>query len=379
MKRQSVYHIFLILLIVFFFIFQQQHTASAALSISGKSAILMEQKSGRVLFEKEAHEPRRIASITKIMTAILAVESGTLNDTVKVSKKAVYTEGSSLYLQLGEKIKMEDLVYGLMLRSGNDSAVAIAEHIGGSLEGFVFLMNQKAESIGMKNTHFANPHGLDDHEDHYSTAYDMALLTRYAMNNETFRKISGTKVHHAPNPESEWKRKWVNKNRLLTEKYRYCTGGKTGYTKRAHRTLVSTATKDNFNLIAVTLDAPSDWDDHINMFEYGFTNYKEVIVLEKGTISVKKGQHQNKVQILKNITYPLAKDEYKDVRIKYKLMKPKEWEENADKHEMVGKVQMFFQDQMISEIPVYDGGTKEKKKGFFHFFVSISLQIAGVK
>lgn len=379
MKRQSVYHIFLILLIMFFFIFQQQHTASAELSVSGKSAILMEQKSGRVLFEKDAHETRRIASITKIMTAILAVESGTFNDTVTVNEKAVYTEGSSLYLKVGEKIKMEDLVYGLMLRSGNDAAVAIAEHVGGSLEGFVFLMNQKAESIGMKNTHFANPHGLDDHEDHYSTAYDMALLTRYAMNDDTFKKISGTKVHHAPNPESEWNRKWVNKNRLLTEKYRYCTGGKTGYTKRANRTLVSTATKNNFDLIAVTLDAPSDWEDHINMFEYGFSTYKEVIVLEKGTIPLKEAQQPNKVLILKTITYPLSKKEYKDVRIKYKLMKPKEWEENAEKHKMVGKAQIYFQDHLISEIPVYDGESKEEKKGFFHFFVSISLQIAGVK
>ena len=119
-----------------------------------------------------------------------------------------------------------------MLRSGNDSAVAIAEYVGGSLDGFVYLMNQKAEEIGMKNTHFANPHGLDDHEDHYSTAYDMALLTRYAMTHDTYKKISGTKVHRAPNPTEKWDRVWKNKNRLLTELYDPTTGGKTGYTKR---------------------------------------------------------------------------------------------------------------------------------------------------
>ncbi len=153
----------------------------ASVSVSARNAVLIEQNSGRVLFEKNAHEVRRIASITKIMTAILAIESGEMNDMVTVSDRAIRAEGSSIYLKAGEKIKLEDLVYGLMLRSGNDAAVAIAEHVGGSLEGFVFLMNQKAEEIGMSHTHFANPHGLDDSKDHYSTAYDMAVLTRYAM------------------------------------------------------------------------------------------------------------------------------------------------------------------------------------------------------
>ncbi|WP_173427600.1 D-alanyl-D-alanine carboxypeptidase family protein, partial [Mesobacillus campisalis] len=248
--------------------------ATASGSVSARNAILMEQNSGRVLYEKKAHDRQRIASITKIMTAILAIESGKLDEQVKVSSRAAGTEGSSLYLMGGEKTKLEDLVYGLMLRSGNDAAVAIAEHVGGSLEGFVFLMNQKAAEIGMENTHFANPHGLDDHENHYSTAYDMALLTRYAMNNETYRKISGTKVHRAPNPNESWDRVWKNKNRLLTELYKYTTGGKTGYTKRAKRTLVTTAAKGELELIAVTLNGPDDWNDHIFMYERGFEQYE---------------------------------------------------------------------------------------------------------
>ena len=153
-----------------------------------------------------------------------------------------------------------------MLRSGNDAAVAIAEHVGGSVEGFVFLMNQKAAEIGMRNTHFANPHGLDDSENHYSTAYDMALLMQYAMKNKEFRKISGTEVYRAPAaPGEDWDRVWRNKNKLLTSLYEYCTGGKTGYTKRAKRTLVTTASKGGMDLIAVTLDAPDDWNDHIAM------------------------------------------------------------------------------------------------------------------
>ena len=211
-------------------------------------------------------------------------------------------EGSSIYLKPGETIKLEDLVYGMMLRSGNDAAVAIAEHVGGSLEGFVYLMNQKASEIGMDQTHFANPHGLDDHEDHYSTAYDMALLTRYAMSNDTYKLISGTKVHRAPNPTENWDRVWKNKNRLLTELYDYTTGGKTGYTKRAKRTLVTTATKGDLNLIAVTLNGPDDWNDHINMYENGFHNFELVKVLKKGIIKELR-MHYIKKRCISNMIF----------------------------------------------------------------------------
>ena len=298
---------------------------------SASSAILMEQDSGRVLYEKEAHKKRRIASITKIMTAILAIESGKLDKTVTVSSNAVRAEGSSIYLKPGEKIKLEDLVYGLMLRSGNDSAVAIAEYVGGSLDGFVYLMNQKAEEIGMKNTNFANPHGLDDHENHYSTAYDMALLTRYAMTDDTYRKISGTKVHRAPNPTEKWDRVWKNKNRLLTELYNHTTGGKTGYTKRAKRTLVTTASKDGLNLIAVTLNGPDDWNDHMNMYEYGFKHYQNVKVLKKGIMKdIDTDEfYKKKVYIKRDFYYPIAANERDNFKIEIKLQEPKdEWRNN---------------------------------------------------
>ncbi|MCY8636151.1 serine hydrolase, partial [Bacillus spizizenii] len=211
------------------------NTAHAAIDVSAKSAIVIDGASGRVLFAKDEHEKRRIASITKIMTAVLAIESGKMDETVTVSANAVRTEGSAIYLTEGQKVKLKDLVYGLMLRSGNDAAVAIAEHVGGTLDGFVYMMNQKAEQLGMENTRFQNPHGLDDHENHYSTAYDMALLTKYAMKLKDYQKISGTKIYKAETMESVWK----NKNKLLTMLYRYSTGGKTGYTKLAKRTLVS--------------------------------------------------------------------------------------------------------------------------------------------
>ena len=350
--------------------------------VSASSAILMEQQSGRILYEKEAHEVRRIASITKIMTAILAIESGKLNDSVKVTENAVRAEGSSIYLKPGETIKLEDLVYGMMLRSGNDAATAIAEHVGGSLEGFVYLMNQKASEIGMDQTHFANPHGLDDHEDHYSTAYDMALLTRYAMSNDTYKLISGTKVHRAPNPTENWDRVWKNKNRLLTELYDYTTGGKTGYTKRAKRTLVTTATRGDLNLIAVTLNGPDDWNDHINMYENGFHNFELVKVLKKGIIKEVEGAlYKKKVYIKHDILYPITKEERDLFRVEFKLQEfKKEWGDLDKEPDVVGKALIYFEEQQIKEVPLYYRKTKSKEdQSFMDYFKSIFFIHLGVK
>jgi serine-type D-Ala-D-Ala carboxypeptidase (penicillin-binding protein 5/6) len=354
----------------------------ASVSVSARSAILMEQDSGRILYQKEANEVRRIASITKIMTAILAIESGKMDDMVKVSNRAVRAEGSSIYLKAGEKIKLEDLVYGLMLRSGNDSAVAIAEHVGGSLEGFEFLMNKKAEEIGMKNTHFANPHGLDDHEDHYSTAYDMALLTRYAMKNETYQKIAGTKVHRAPNPNESWDRVWKNKNRLLTELYEYCTGGKTGYTKRAKRTLVTTASKGSLDLIAVTLNGPDDWNDHINMYETAFKTYDLVEVLPKGIMSdIDDDFYKGRVYLKHSYKYPVTKEEKNKFKIDIKLLKPEsEWEDERTKPEVVGQATVYFENQPIKKLPIYYKLDEVKKdKSLLDYFKGLFTSIAGVK
>lgn len=353
------------------------HPVNASVSVSAKSAILMEESTGRVLYEKSAHQVRRIASITKIMTAILAIESGKMNERATVSERAARTEGSSIYLQPGEKIKLEDLVYGLMLRSGNDSAVAIAEHVGGSLDGFVFLMNQKAKEIGMMNTHFENPHGLDDHENHLSTAYDMAVLTRYAMMNATYKEISGTKVHRAPNPNESWDRVWRNKNRLLTEKYKYCTGGKTGYTKRAKRTLVTTATKGEMNLIAVTLDAPSDWNDHIHMFENAFKQFDMAEIIPSGTVkSVKDSIYKNNVFIKNSFSYPLANNEEEKISIKFQLVKPnKQWKEQETIPDIVGQAAVSFDGKIIKKMPVYFKHQDVKNDSFFEKFKNILMSV----
>lgn len=351
----------------------------AATGVSAASAVLIEQKSGRVLFEKDAHTKRRIASITKIMTAILAIESGKMNKYVKVSEQATRAEGSSVYLKPGEKIKLNDLVYGLMLRSGNDTAVAIAEYVGGSVDGFAYLMNQKAREIGMYDTHFANPHGLDDHENHYSTAYDMAILMRYAMQNKTFQKISGTKVYRAPNPTEDWDRVWKNKNRLLT-KYKYATGGKTGYTKRAKRTLVTTASKGDMDLIAVTLNDSDDWNDHISMYENGFKDFDMAEVLTKGKVDISKNKlYKGHLFLKKSIVYPVTSKEMDQFSIKYKMEKPRKSLIASNKEDIVGKAEVYLNGRVVEEEPIYyEKVQKKEKKRLLNSIKEMFLSVIGV-
>ncbi|GIO11734.1 hypothetical protein J19TS2_12890 [Cohnella xylanilytica] len=245
-----------------------------------QAASLVDVTSGRVLYSRNGDKEMRIASLTKIMTAIVAIEHGKLGDTVTVSRRAAGKEGSSLYLKAGEKIKLENLLYGLMLRSGNDAAEAIAEHVGGSLDGFVYLMNRKAEELGLSHSHFANPHGLDQ-PGHYSSANDLAALTAYALHNEAFRAIVRTKVRTAPNPHEQWDYKWVNKNKMLFM-YDGADGVKTGYTKLALRCLVTSATRGGQQLVAVTLNDRDDWADHRRMLDYGFARYPLQRVVAKG-------------------------------------------------------------------------------------------------
>ncbi|WP_170007521.1 D-alanyl-D-alanine carboxypeptidase family protein [Bacillus fonticola] len=356
-------------------LFLGQEVSAQTVGVSSEAAILMDQKSGRILFQKNAFEKRKIASITKIMTAILAIESGKLDNKVKPSDNAIGTEGSSLYLTKEDRLTLEDLVYGLMLRSGNDAAVAISETVGGSVEGFVYMMNEKAEQIGMENTNFVNPNGLDA-EGHYSTAYDMALLTKYAMENEKFREITGTKAYTA-----EGKGVWHNKNRLLTELYEYSTGGKTGYTKVSRRTLVSTAQKDGMDLIVVTLQSgKGDWDDHKRLFTYGFDNYDYVIPVKEGKIKeVTDSFYEGRVYNKQNITYPITGEEVKDLRVENRLFEPEEqWLDNPETTpDVVGKTFLYFKNEVVGTSSIYFTPPAEKK-GFFTIFRDLFLASLGV-
>lgn len=277
--------------------------ADVQLNISAHAAVLIDAATGRILYGKNEDQPRLIASLTKIMTAIVAIENGNMNELVKIGPHAVGVEGSSIYLKLGEKIPLKTLLYGLMLRSGNDAAIAIAEHIGGSVEGFVYLMNQKVEHLGLKNTHFTNPHGLD-HSEHYSSARDLALVTAYGMKNPIFKEIVGTKEKTVDWPGEEWDRKFYNKNKMLTL-YPGADGVKTGFTKRAHRTLVSSATRNGVQLIAVTLDDGDDWKDCMELFDYGFKQYGHSSLINKGkVITTIRNADNAKIDIVTSASFP---------------------------------------------------------------------------
>ncbi len=227
--------------------------------------ILLEPRTGTVLEALNPDEPMLIASTTKIMTALVVLESCRLQETVTVSQEQVEIEGSSASLCPGESYTVEELLYGLMLASGNDAACVLAEHTAGSLEAFAELMNRKAEALALTNTHFANPHGLDDPA-HYASAHDLAKLTAAAMENETFCRIFSTQNYTAHGVS------YQNHNKLL-ENLDGCLGGKTGYTRAAGRTLVSCAERNGFRLICVTLSDPDDWEDHRRAYESAFAAF----------------------------------------------------------------------------------------------------------
>ncbi len=255
-------------------IFAVKIPARAELAVSAKAAILMHADSGRVLYEKNADEHMLIASTTKIMTAIVVLEHCELDDLVEVDSRSAGIEGSSMYLKAGESYTVEDLLYGLLLVSGNDAASALALHVADSMEEFAELMNAKAAELGMTESSFKNAHGLDE-EGHYSTARDMAKLAAYCMGNEDFARIAGT-VSHTVGEQT-----LVNHNRLLRE-YDGCLGLKTGYTMAAGRTLVTCAERDGARYVCVTLNDPDDWDDHKALYDWAFANYSFAEVIPAG-------------------------------------------------------------------------------------------------
>lgn len=283
----------------------------SAVSTSATSAVLMDVDSGRVLYAQNEHAKMLIASTTKIMTALVAIENGALSDTVKVSAEAAGVEGSSMYLQAGEKLTLETLLYGLMLCSGNDAAVAVAQGVSGSTDRFVKLMNAKAKELGMNDTSFANPNGLDD-ENHYSTAMDMARLACAAMNNETLARIVSTRTITIGG------RTLTNHNKLL-HYVDGCIGLKTGYTKAAGRTLVSCTRREGQRLVAVTLQDGNDWADHAALYDYGFSEFpaqQAMTIGERvGTVAVAGGLSTSMPLVAADsFRWPLAQGEKLEVR-----------------------------------------------------------------
>ena len=241
-----------------------------------KSYIVMNATNNEIIEGKDVNLIRSVASVSKIMTAIVAIEEGDLDKEVTISKEDIDTYGSSIYLQENQKIKLIDLLYGLMLRSGNDDSNAIARAVGGTREHFIEMMNNKAKQIGMKNSTFNNPSGLDvDETGNLSTSYDLALLMSYAIKNNTFLKISSSKEYKND------KFVWSNKNKLL-KTYKYTIAGKTGFTYKAKRTLVTAARKDETTFVIVSLDCGNDFNFHKFLYERNFEKYESKLLLEKG-------------------------------------------------------------------------------------------------
>lgn len=289
------------------------------------------------------------------MTAILAIENGDLDKKVIVGEEVLSMYGTNIYVEVGEKMIMRDLIYGLLLRSGNDAAVVIAKEIGGTEAKFVQMMNSKAREIGMKNTVFKNPHGLDEVTENYSTAYDMALLSKYAFSNKIYRKIVATKKYEVSTGKKTYL--WYNRNRLL-DNYKYCTGGKNGYTPSAGKTLVSTASKGNLNLTIVSLNDGDSYSNHQNLYENMLSKYHRYKIVDKDSFVVSKEFSHKNVYLKKSFYYPLTDSEINDIRTVVHFF-------DSSSSDKVGVVDIYLNNQKIGNLSIYE---QEKKKEQFSFF-----------
>ncbi len=318
------------------------HTMAAeAPAVSAASAVLLDAESGRILYARNENEKRAIASITKLMTALVAAEYlDDLSQTITIQKEWTGIEGTSLYLKAGEEISLETLLYGLLLHSGNDAAVALAVHCAGDVETFVGWMNQRARDLGMTGTHFSDPNGLGD-EEHYSTALDMARLGAACLKNPVVAKIVATKSIVLEG------RSFTNHNKLLWQ-YEGCTGMKTGYTRQAGRTLVSSAERDGQKLVCVTLSDGNDWADHKALLDYGFETYPRRVLAEEGgtlrRMTVEESLlRQVPVVARDTVAYPLKEGE----QVTAKIQLPKTARAPVTQGEIAGTVTFYKGERQV--------------------------------
>jgi len=333
-----------------------------AQAVSARRAYVLDAVSGRVLFERNANEQSLIASTTKIMTALIVCEQCNVLDRMRIPREAVGIEGSSMYLQEGEILTLQELLYGLMLSSGNDAAVALAIYCGGTVEGFAELMNDKARILGMRGTHFENPNGLDA-PGHYSTARDLAVLAAYAMENPIFAKTVSAKSVKVG------ERYLTNHNKLLW-RLEGADGVKTGYTQAAGRILVSSAKREGRRLIAVTIDAPDDWNDHSHLLEEGFSRYSVQRIVSAGDcvdILDVVGGESHKIEVLaaEDFDYALAPEE----RPQLALPGPGFVYAPAVEGAEAGHAYVLIEGNAVGKIPVVYGQTiemeQEEEKSFW--------------
>ncbi|MCG0276662.1 MAG: D-alanyl-D-alanine carboxypeptidase [Thermosediminibacteraceae bacterium] len=343
-------------------------------SLDARAYVLMDPVSGRILVEKNSQMRLPMASTTKIMTAILALEKGDLSSKVTVSRKAASVGGSSFHLVPGETMSLESMLYGLLLPSGNDAAIAVAEHIGGNVETFVQMMNLKAREIGAKDTHFKNPHGLDE-PGHFTTARDLALITRYALNIPKFREIVSTK--DIVITEGKYSRHIYNTNRLLRA-FEGVDGVKTGYTGKAGRCLVATAERNGFRLISVVLGARDHFSTSMKLLNYGFSNYRLTKLIPKNKVYAAipvKGGIINKAVLVagEEVALPMRGGE----KAYIKLDKPTYVNAPVFKDQAVGEIQVFIESNLVARVPLVSIQDIRKKTLFDSFYKIMRQWISG--
>jgi D-alanyl-D-alanine carboxypeptidase/D-alanyl-D-alanine carboxypeptidase (penicillin-binding protein 5/6) len=353
---------------------QSEKTEPEKPVVSAKSAVLIDTASGLIIFGKEETARLPMASTTKIMTTLLLLESGDLDTEFTVDPVAIQTEGSSMGLIEGDIVTKHDLAYGMMLPSGNDAANAAAFLLGGDLPGFADIMNAKAQALGLSGTHFVTPSGLHA-KSHYSTAYDMAMLTRAAMENADFRDIAATesiKIDYGNPPYDRWV---SNTNKLLTL-YEGCNGVKTGFTDEAGRCLISSAERGGVKLIAVTLNAPDDWNDHRKMFDYGFSvTHRETLNVDIGqpAVSVAGGTKKRVSLKLENAPEKTEVDGLPEGQIDCKILLPKYVFAPIKAGEEIGKAQFISDGKVFCTVGLIaaDDIPKTEKKHFRPFYYDI--------
>lgn len=319
----------------------------------GESCVVIERDSGRILFAENAFDKKFMASTTKIVTAITVIENCDLNAVVTVKNETVGVEGSSIYLEAGEKLSVKDLLYGLMLRSGNDAAETLADYCGNGIENFVVMMNETARKVGATNSNFVNPHGLHN-DNHYTTAYDMAIITAYALKNETFREIVSCRVKEIPWTTRGYNRRLVNKNKMLAE-FEGATGVKTGFTKSAGRCLVSSCLRNGMELVCVVLNCPPMFEKSKKLLTAAFCDYKprELVCADNVIGFVRRGNETEKigVYIKSNIVLPMTDSEYENCKIEYEY--PKFLDASVKKDEEIGSVKIYCENNLIFSQKIY--------------------------
>ena len=327
-------------------------------ALNAYSVTVMDMDTKRVLYSYNQYDKRLIASISKIMTSLVTLNNADIKSIVKMDESILKSYGSGIYVEVGEEMSLENLLYGLMLRSGNDAAIQIANYVGGSMEGFANIMNETAESIGMKNTNFINSSGLENEYGvgNMSTSYDMAILMSEAMKNETFRKIVSTKKRVVKTNYNTYI--WYNKNKLLNS-YEYCTGGKTGFTEKARRTLVTTASKDNMNLVVVTLNDPTDFYDHEILYNKYFNMYNSYKILDK-----KDKLKKDSYFIKSDVFITLTEKEYKNIEKKIVY-----YDENIS--DIVGYIDINLNGKLLLKEYIYKKVANIENKESKNFFQKI--------